>query len=1785
MSIGGKGGAGAKGGSAGPPDWLLQANKQDPMWVKDKEDVYTLGTALRMEKGVGLIVKITKSGDEKACDLQKGDVLPANKEAADDMCALGHINEATILQCLEDRIKLQDVNPVSGQCYTYMANVLLAVNPLKRGMTDPSMDSFIGAAERNPHPYATAETAFKQMITKLSPDSITNQSVVISGESGAGKTESAKIVLRHLCYRGGSDAGVDKKILETNPILEAFGNAKTTRNANSSRFGKYMKLQFTDNKKHNLVGGMIETYLLEKSRVAFQVKDERNYHVFYMVFKSEEASSMGLTTPGDYGYLNKSGCLESEGWDDAEEYKLMIGALNAIQATAEQIKTLKLIIAGILHLGNVNYTEESTPEGDIAVVEKQEVLEQAAKCIGVGAENLRKVMCEKETTIMGETIVVQRNATAARYARNAIGKEMYGRLFDWIIEQANVALQEGAKELPYVGVLDIFGFETFKKNDFEQLLINFTNEVLQATFNQQVFIAEADLYRQEGIAVAPVQWPDNRECVELVVAKPGGILTLLDNESGNPKPSDLKFNASIHKQHQHNPYAPKPHPKDIKNVFNVKHFAGKVTYTVGNFIEKNNNSVPQDVGALFEASQMMNLSPQCGKAMPPPKRGKKAPTVAGIFKKQMDSLVQTLNITKCSFIRCVKPNATSAFGVFDRQYTMDQLRCQGIIETVEVLKMGLPTRLPYKQIADQFRKNLPGDILEMYENESDLSFCTAIMWAFEVPSDAYKCGVTKIFFRVGKMSLLEEVLNIDWATKGEEVTKRLKRFVIRKRWRRALACVKAQNRFIKHFQKIQASRQGAITKLQSLFRGKKGRAEAKVVKEKELEKRRREAEEARKKAEEAEKKRAEEAEKKRIAEAARKEAEEAAKKQAALEKAAEQAAMAAEAERKKLVAQEEAMRKDSKAQASFEDRRAALLTANKKMEDKKVEQEQSRENQKVAEAEAMKYDAELKKAKAEAEAAEKEDKGMTAFEERRKKLMDAQNKVKEMEDMERAAKSAREAAEREALLFEAEMKALTASAEYAEKEANEKSTFEDRRAALQKAREASEESEKAATEIKSQASASKAVNDDWFQMAERMEEEANDGWIELEDFWKQCEQEVEVAEAAEEEARKDAEDAWYKSQDEKGAEKEEDAFWEQQKDEVYDPWAMMEKGDLWDDVPPVDEDPFGGFFDFGGPQNDDEIFLLALLASMGACQIQPEAAGEPGGDGGEGELSEIDRVLEAAFSALSMRQEERDAMSGAGGEDDMADAMGGMFGSMWDAESESEDEESGLSGDIFCAAPRRLSRAGSIRGSILAPPPRRLSAAQGRARASMVLKNKKRSSTKSLGNPTTEKGKQMMRVNEMVADGKISMEQAERMHEDIMSSPDGTPFPSIPTDIGGTKVDAEELEKAQFDFSDMEMPPWLQSDWKPEVIQGEADMPEWLLDMNQATHEDQPAFNDQMWWSLPPGVLDDDTFWQDDDEGGAGHEDALEDQDDDFGNAAEELDMQWMDLPDDLQESTPMTDYKGGTLCVSMYGCMQQYDLETLAEFTEYVILCSWGPDADTTEQWLVFTRFEEFRDCHKSLRKRLNPMIASHLSYPHFPRRNLVAGTKPERLEMRLRGLQGYIADLFSLMDQQHPIKDHLDEADDFLALSEHITAIRKSNLMRQEEQTMEVSDSGGGQKREREDEEEEEDEPAPDNGHMPMNLEELQQSQGNIQQLWRLIINSQMDVREDYNIQALLHVVMGSVPRLMASVELGPFTSYQLIPMAEQNLYDLQEVIALYNDEALLYQIGRRACSTAWH
>jgi len=467
-----------------------------------------------------------------------------------------------------------------------------------------------------------------------------------------------------------------------------------------------------------------------------------------------------------------------------------------------------------------------------------------------------------------------------------------------------------------------------------------------------------------------------------------------------------------------------------------------------------------------------------------------------------------------------------------------------------------------------------------------------------------------------------------------------------------------------------------------------------------------------------------------------------------------------------------------------------------------------------------------------------------------------------------------------------------------------------------------------------------------------------------------------------------------------------------------------------------------------------------------------------------------------------------------------------------------------------------------------------------------------------------------MRVNELLADEQITVEDADTLYEKIMEADDDAPFP----DCKALGINlAEAVVDDADDEGDEALPDCLDENWTPQILFGDIHVKdpndadskpaisdeqrnEWAFDPMLTGEWDKGQFGDLQWWGLPVGVLEDEDFSDMVNDGASDsakpeEAKAAEPAADATGKVKQDQDMQWMDLPDDLQENTPSCDYMGGTLTVSMYGCMQQYDLETLSEFTEYVVLCSWGPksDPESTEQWLVFTRYSEFREMHKGLRKRLNPVIAGQLRYPKYPRKQQ-SGRKAERLEKRLRGLQKYIIELLALFSKQSQLFAHADEMNDFLALNEHITSIKHAVLQKQEtncmlqqndEQKKSTAGNGEGEGSAGagDDEEEahgKEDDAEEEEVHQPMNEEELQQTSNVIQQLWRLIINSQSDVREEYDIQHLLHICLGLLPRLQASADVGPFTNWSLIPMAEQCLYDMQEVIALYNDEALLYQIG---------
>ncbi|KAG6614640.1 myosin-like protein [Phytophthora cinnamomi] len=835
-----------------PPPIARQASKSDAdvelLPVEVGQTVWVPGAADRVWDKASVMaiggLKVTvRTQAGKIQQVDRGLAVPLNPREADDMTSLYYIHEAGVLHNLEERCKLDGGDGTGQKPYTFMANVLIAVNPL-RELPNPRISEVVNTAGSAPHPYSIAEMAYQQMVYNSGTDQPTNQSVVISGESGAGKTESSKIVLRHLTTRGlygkkarGDDienmsktrqqhgTSLDHRLIEQNPILEAFGNAKTLRNYNSSRFGKFMKLQFTADGEFKLAGALVETYLLEKSRLVYQVDGERNFHIFYQLLAGaspQARKEFELTQAEDFCYLNQSGCYIAEETDDRACFEAVVRGLSCVGIDEQVQHVIFSVVAGLLHLGNIEFDEEDTPEGEAAVIEKdsaKRAVVTASRLLGVNEKDLRKVIMTRDIVTREETYTVRRNEQAAVYARDAIAKALYSRMFDWVIKQVNSSLGHDPNPLPYIGVLDIFGFESFQRNDFEQLLINYTNEVLQATFNNQVFIAEMELYKREGITVGRIKWPDNRECVDLIASKPNGILSLLDAEAMNPQPSDAKFLRTLHSKHSKHPYFPRPHPKDMEHMFIVRHFAGAVSYTIGSFIDKNNDSIPPDMSNLFSGSSNKLVPAFFKQEVDTSRPGKRKLTksVAAKFSNQMQELVDTLDATRCNFIRCIKPNALMRVGMFDPRYVVGQLRCQGIMQTAQVLKVGLPTRVSYSELVGAYKKFMPPDAQRLFANQSDPTLITAILWAFQVPMDAYKLGITKLFFKAGKIAVLDSILKINWATEGPHIVSRMKLWLARRRWRVGLAKVIAQNRFAKLLRRIQF-RRNSLVRIQRWWR-------------------------------------------------------------------------------------------------------------------------------------------------------------------------------------------------------------------------------------------------------------------------------------------------------------------------------------------------------------------------------------------------------------------------------------------------------------------------------------------------------------------------------------------------------------------------------------------------------------------------------------------------------------------------------------------------------------------------------------------------------------------------------------------------------------------------------------------------------------------------------------------------------------------------------------------------------------------------------------------------------
>ncbi|CAM9355556.1 unnamed protein product [Discosporangium mesarthrocarpum] len=751
------------------------------VWTDDEEEVWISVEVVKQESTV-VTVKNRSTGEVLDIDLGFAEIYPQNPKVVSDMTALHHIHEAGILYNLGKRAEIKDQRP-----YTFMGTILIAVNPL-RATKSPEMSVYMDRPLNpdSPHPYAIAELAYHQMRLG-SKGKATNQSIVVSGESGAGKTETSKIMLRFLTQRSagvGGVSGLEDRVVDSSPILESFGNAKTLRNNNSSRFGKFLKLQFSAD-KFSLAGAFIETYLLEKSRVLSQGQGERNFHILYELVAG--ASRLGLSgklkleAVEDYPILSQSSCVTLPGVDDAEHFAGVQKAFTTIGLDADTQMQVWQALSAVLNLSKFVLGTKDDEQGEVATIADIDDLQNLGDLLGVDMGALESLLIQRVVKTRGEVFTKKLDLQDATRTRDAVVKALYQAMFLWVVQVINISLGKGADSLPFIGVLDIFGFENFEhKNEYEQLLINFTNENLQDTFNKQVFNNELVLYEQEGIDVAVSSCPDNAECLLMLSAKPQGIIPALDNVCSEPNPTDLRYTAQLHKLYSRHQNFPVVAKKDQRDKFWVKHYAGKVKYTVEGWVERNMDRIPEaftetlkssslkvvkEAGIAFQVPAKATASKRPGKALV-------RPTVAKAFLASMASLNSTLFSTTCNFVRCIKPNSQMAVGVFSNKYVVEQLQCLGILQTCEVLKVGMPTRVTYAELKEVLGAQA-ADAEKLFKGEPETALIAAILWAFEVPSESFRLGKTRVFFKAGQISTLEKILRDSSAEKGAWVFSRL----------------------------------------------------------------------------------------------------------------------------------------------------------------------------------------------------------------------------------------------------------------------------------------------------------------------------------------------------------------------------------------------------------------------------------------------------------------------------------------------------------------------------------------------------------------------------------------------------------------------------------------------------------------------------------------------------------------------------------------------------------------------------------------------------------------------------------------------------------------------------------------------------------------------------------------------------------------------------------------------------------------------------------------------------
>ncbi|XP_037369552.1 myosin-9 [Talpa occidentalis] len=742
------------------------------VWVPSDKSGFE-PASLKEEVGEEAIVELVENG--KKVKVNKDDIQKMNPpkfSKVEDMAELTCLNEASVLHNLKERY-------YSGLIYTYSGLFCVVINPYKNLpiYSEEIVDMYKGKKrhEMPPHIYAITDTAYRSMMQDRE-----DQSILCTGESGAGKTENTKKVIQYLAHVASShkskkDQGeLERQLLQANPILEAFGNAKTVKNDNSSRFGKFIRINFDVN--GYIVGANIETYLLEKSRAIRQAKDERTFHIFYYLLSGagEHLKTDLLLEPyNKYRFLS-NGHVTIPGQQDKDLFQETMEAMRIMGIPEEEQIGLLRVISGVLQLGNIAFKKERNT--DQASMPDNTAAQKVSHLLGINVTDFTRGILTPRIKVGRDYVQKAQTKEQADFAIEALAKATYERMFRWLVLRINKALDKTKRQgASFIGILDIAGFEIFDMNSFEQLCINYTNEKLQQLFNHTMFILEQEEYQREGIEWNFIDFGlDLQPCIDLIEkpAGPPGILALLDEECWFPKATDKSFVEKVVQEQGTHPKFQKPKQLKDKADFCIMHYAGKVDYKADEWLMKNMDPLNDNIATLLHQSsdkfvselwkdvdRIIGLDQVAGMsetALPGAFKTRKGMfrTVGQLYKEQLGKLMATLRNTNPNFVRCIIPNHEKKAGKLDPHLVLDQLRCNGVLEGIRICRQGFPNRVVFQEFRQRYEILTPNSIPKGFMDGKQA--CVLMIKALELDNNLYRIGQSKVFFRAGVLAHLEE---------------------------------------------------------------------------------------------------------------------------------------------------------------------------------------------------------------------------------------------------------------------------------------------------------------------------------------------------------------------------------------------------------------------------------------------------------------------------------------------------------------------------------------------------------------------------------------------------------------------------------------------------------------------------------------------------------------------------------------------------------------------------------------------------------------------------------------------------------------------------------------------------------------------------------------------------------------------------------------------------------------------------------------------------------------------